>query len=103
MITITPSAAEQIRESARQGNMHGIPLRIAAKRVDDGSIQYGMGFADEEHEGDQKTNSEGIDIVISTMSIDLLKGTVLDFVELDNGEKDFIFKNPNDPNFQPPQ
>lgn len=101
MITITPSAAEQIRESARQGKLHGIPLRIAAKRGDDGSIQYGMGFADEEHEGDLKTNSEGIDVVVSTMSIDLLKDTVLDYVELDNGEKNFIFKNPNDPNFQP--
>jgi len=101
MITITPSAAEQIRESARQGNLHGTPLRIAAKRGEDGSIQYGMGFADEEHEGDQKSNSEGIDIVVSTMSIDLLKDTVLDYVELDNGEKNFIFKNPTDPNFQP--
>ena len=103
MITITPAAAEQIRESARQGNLHGMPLRIAAKRAVDGSIQYGMGFADEEHEGDQKIHSEGIDIVVSTMSVDLLKDTVLDYVELDNGEMNFIFKNPNDPNFQQPQ
>lgn len=103
MITITPAAAEQIRESARQGNLQGMPLRIAAKRADDGSIQYGLGFADEELEGDQKFNSEGIDIVVSNMSVDLLKETVLDFVELDNGEKNFIFKNPKDPNFQPPQ
>jgi iron-sulfur cluster assembly protein len=103
MITITPAAAEQIRDSARQGNLHGMPLRIAAKRADDGSIQYGMGFADEALEGDQKFNSEGIDIVVSNMSMDLLKDTVLDFVELDNGEKNFIFKNPHDPNYQPPQ
>lgn len=103
MITITPTAAEQIRESARQGNMQGMPLRIAAKRTVDGSIQYGMGFADEETETDQKMQSEGIDIVISTLSVDLLKDTVLDYVQLDNGEMNFIFKNPNDPNYQPPQ
>lgn len=103
MITITTAAAEQIRESARQGNLHGLPLRIAAKRAVDGSIQYGMGFADEEHEGDQKFHSEGIDIVVSTMSMDLLKDTVLDYVKLDNGEMNFIFKNPNDPNFQAPE
>ena len=103
MITITPAAAEQIKESARQGNMPGIPLRIAAKRAVDGSIQYGMGFADEELEGDQRFQSEGVDVVISSMSIDLLKDTVLDFVQLDSGEMNFIFKNPNDPNFQPPQ
>lgn len=103
MITVTPAAAEKIRESARQGDMQGLPLRIAAKRAVDGSIQYGMGFADEEHDGDQKIKSEGIDIVVSTMSIDLLRDTVLDYVKLDNGEMNFIFKNPNDPNFQAPQ
>ena len=99
MITITPAAAEQIRDSARQGSMHGLPLRIAAKRAIDGSIQYGMGFADEEYDGDQKFHSEGIDIVVSTMSVDLLRDTVLDYVKLDNGEMSFIFKNPNDPDF----
>jgi len=99
MITITPTAAEQIRESARQGSMHGMPLRIAAKRAIDGSIQYGMGFADEEYDGDKKFHSEGIDIVVSTMSVDLLRDTVLDYVKLDNGEMNYIFKNPNDPDF----
>ena len=74
-------------------------LRIAAKRAIDGSIQYGMGFADEEYDGDQKFHSEGIDIVVSTMSVDLLRDTVLDYVKLDNGEMSFIFKNPNDPDF----
>ena len=38
MITVTPSAADQIRLSARQGRMEGLPMRIAATRNPDGSI-----------------------------------------------------------------
>lgn len=101
MITVTQEAARQIRESARQGNAEGLPLRIAAQRHDNGAIHYAMGFADEEHDEDLRFSSEGVDIIVSPMSLGLLDNTVIDFVELDNGEKNFIFKNPNDPNYMP--
>lgn len=103
MITITPEAAKQIRHSAKEGHLEGLALRVAAKRNDDGSIHYGMGFDDEGREEDLRFTSEGIDVVIAPVSIDLLTGTVIDFVELDSGERNFIFMNPNDPNFTPPQ
>ncbi|MEJ2363017.1 MAG: iron-sulfur cluster assembly accessory protein [Gammaproteobacteria bacterium] len=102
MITVTQEAAKQIRESARQGNAEGLPLRIAAQRQGNGSIHYAMGFADEEHDEDLHFNTEGVEIIVSPVSLGLLDNTIIDFVELDGGEKNFIFKNPNDPNFQPP-
>lgn len=101
MITVTPEAAEQIKNSAKQGQMEGMPLRIAVQRKEDGSFHYAMGFADEEHEKDLLFKSEQIEIAVSPMSLDLLNNTVIDFVELDSGEKNFIFKNPNDPNYKP--
>lgn len=101
MITVTPDAARQIRAAAKQGHMEGLPLRIAAKRTASGSIDYAMGFADEEHEGDMRYLTEGIEVVIAPLSVDLLKDTVLDYVQLDNGEHHFIFRNPNDPNYRP--
>jgi len=101
MITVTPEAARQIRESARQGNAEGLPLRIAAQRQDTGSIHYAMGFADDEHDEDLHFSSEGVKIIVSPMSLGLLDNTVIDYVELDNGEKNFIFKNPNDPDYRP--
>lgn len=103
MITITPAAAEQIRNSAEQGNMQELPMRIAAKRNPDGSIHYGMGFDDAEHEGDLHVTSEGIDVVISETSKILLDGTTLDFVELEPETFQFIFMNPNDVNYVPPK
>lgn len=102
MITVTEEAARQIRESARQGNAEGLPLRIAAQRQDNGSIHYAMGFADEEHDEDLHFSSEGVEIIVSPVSLGLLDNTIIDFVELDSGERNFIFKNPNDPYYQPP-
>ena len=103
MITVSKAAAEQIIESAKQGQMEGMPLRLAAAKQEDGSLHYNMGFADRQLDDDVSFDSEGVKIVVSAANYDLLKNTELDFVELDNGEMNFIFKNPNDPNYQPPE
>ena len=96
MITVTPEAAEQIRESAKQGNTEGMPLRVAVTRLQDGSFHYALGFDDNSHEGDKAFQSEGIDIVVTPQSLEMLNGTVIDYVELD-GKMEIIFINPNDP------
>ena len=101
MISVTPEAAEQIKLSAKQSQAEGLPLRIAATRQADGGIHYGMGFADQENDQDLSFISEGIKLVISPASLELLNKTEIDFTTLENGEKNFIFKNPNDPNYKP--
>ena len=103
MIIITKDAAAQIQISAQQGQAQGLPLRVACERKSDGSFHYAIGFADVEHDEDLHFNSEGIDIVIAPTSFDLVNNMVIDYVELDSGEKNFIFKNPNDPSYAPPQ
>jgi iron-sulfur cluster assembly protein len=102
MITITPEAASQIRLSAEQNKSSGMPLRIAATRNEDNSIHYGMGF-DDAKEDDISVKSDDIEIVVSPVSAELLKNTVLDFVEIEPGKQQFIFMNPNDPGYVPPQ
>jgi iron-sulfur cluster assembly protein len=102
MITITPAAAERIRLSASEGNMDGLSMRIAAKRNPDGSIHYGMGFDDNELDGDIHIKAGGIDVVIAESSQILLEGTTLDYVELEPENWQFIFLNPNDKNYSPP-
>lgn len=97
MISLTPAAAQQIRESAKQGNMQGMPLRIAVTQLENGSFHYALGFDDTSREGDNKFQSEGIEIVVAPQSMELLSGTVIDYVELEPGRKDIIFINPNDP------
>lgn len=101
MIKVTNEAAKQIQLSAQQGKTENLPLRIAATKNEDGSFHYGIGF-DENKEGDIAVTSEGIKIIISALSADLLKDTTLDFVELEPGKNQFIFMNPNDPSYSPP-
>ena len=103
MITITPAAAEQIRASAEQSGMQGLAMRIAAKRNPDGSIHYGMGFDDTEHDGDVHVITEGIDVVIAETSKILLDGMTLDYVEIEPERFQFIFMNPNDVHYVPPE
>ena len=101
MITVTPAAAKQIRHSAKEGRMEGMPLRIAVTRNPDGSLHYGMGFDDTGRDTDTTFESEGIQIVVAPNSLPLLDGTTIDFVELEPGKFEFIFMNPNDPNYKP--
>jgi iron-sulfur cluster assembly protein len=102
MITVSPAAAEQIRKSAKQNNSEGMCLRVAARVTPDEALDYGLGF-DEEREGDLKNTSEGIDIIVAPNSADLVHGMHIDFVELETGEQNFIFQNPNDPAHKPPK
>ena len=102
MITVTEEAARQIKLSAKQGKSEGMPLRIAATRNEDNSIHYGMGF-DDSKEDDITVTARDVEIIVSPVSAELLKDTVLDFVELEPGKRQFIFMNPNDPTYKPPQ
>ena len=102
MITITASAAAQIKLSAEQSKTKGMALRIAATLNHDNSIHYGMGF-DDTKEDDVSITSEGIEIIIAPSSAKLLNNTVVDFVELETDKFQFIFKNPNDPEYKAPQ
>jgi iron-sulfur cluster assembly protein len=102
MITITPTAAEQIRQSAQQTDSNEIYLRIAARLDDKGVIEYGMGF-DAKADGDTQVVSAGINVLVSPGSVELLTGATLDFVEINPGERQFIFVNPNDPSHKPPK
>lgn len=103
LVELTLAAANQIRLSAQQGKMEGMPLRIACRKNADDSLHYAMGFDDRGRDEDIQIVSEGITLVVSAASVPLIKGMKVDFVELSPGEKSFIFKNPNDPNYLPPQ
>jgi len=98
MIKVTPAAAAQIKISAEQGKSEGMSLRIAATRNADKSIHYGMGF-DSNKADDISVAAGDIEIIVSAASAKLLRDTTIDFVELEPDKFQFIFMNPNDPNY----
>ena len=99
---ITKDAAEEILQSMSQTDPSSGSLRIAAKRRPDGSIDYAMG-CDEADDTDTVVEQHSVEVLIGLTSADLLAGALLDCVRLEtNGAKEFIFLNPNDPQFVPP-
>ena len=102
MISLSTAALQQIQLSAETGKMPSTPLRIAVKRLDDDSFHYAMGFDEQRLPGDTFFNFDGVDLVVAANSRDLADGMTIDFVELQPGNAEFIFLNPNDPSYVPP-
>jgi len=103
MISLSTAAIEQIRNSAEASGMTSVPLRVAVKKQEDGSFHYAMGFDEQRLPGDSFFNFDGVDLVVATASKELADGMTIDFVELEPGKKEFIFLNPNDPDYVPPR
>lgn len=102
MIKVTKNAATQIKKIAAESGAEDLMLRIAVGVEEDGSLEYGMGF-DEPRENDQRLNMEGVEVIVADNCSDILDEAVLDFVEIEEGDFDFIFFNPNDPNHKQPK
>lgn len=95
MFNVTPEAAEQVKKSSPTPNPgETLALRIAARQLPNGELEYVMGF-DEQRELDLEMAIMGLNILIGHHSRDLLEGYTLDYVALETGEKAFIFVPPN--------
>ena len=97
MFALTPAAARQIQETANDTGAQEMALRIAARVGTDGTLEFGMGFDDTKDE-DLKLDLNGVAVVIADDSQALLADTVLDYVELNPGEFNFIFMDANQAN-----
>lgn len=102
MFKLTPAAADQVRRAAADSGSEGMALRFAAHQRADGTIDYKMGF-DSPDEEDIRFKSEGVDIVMEPEYVPLLEAATLDFVALEPGDFQFIFLNPKDSAYQPPE
>jgi Fe-S cluster assembly iron-binding protein IscA len=87
--SITAPAVQEILAAAARSDAVGLALRVAAKGKPDG-IDYGMGF-DEPAQDDEVRDFSGLTVVVGAPSRRWLEGTVLDYVEIEPGRRDFIF------------
>lgn len=102
MIKITPLAAEKILAISAGNGAANLALRIAAKVGPDGKYEYGMGF-DERAENDLYLVCEGVAVVMTPHTGELIEDAIIDYVEIEAGTFDFIFYNPNDPDHKAPK
>ena len=99
---ITEAAAKQILLQANDSDARNMGLRVAAKRMKDGGIDYAMGF-DQQHDADAIYDRHGVTLLVAPTSADMLDRATLDYVEMDEGQREFVFHNPLDPNYVKPE
>jgi len=101
MIKLTEDAANQIMAQIKASGSKD-PLRIAVtKHTNNQGFQYLMGF-DSQQESDSLYEVRGIKLLVNNDLLDVVNGMEIDFVEIEGEDKQFIFKNPNDPNYKIP-
>ena len=93
-ITITDSAARRIAALKVQEEAGGAFLRIAVSGGGCSGFQYGLTFDDQRSPDDVVFEHGGVTVVVDDVSLDLLNGAEVDFVE-DLMGASFQIKNPN--------
>jgi len=93
-ITVTASAAKRIAFLREQEEVGDANLRIAVSGGGCSGFQYGLSFDDQTNPDDRVFERDGIGVVVDEVSLDLLAGAEVDFVEDLMGAA-FRINNPN--------
>ena len=92
-IALTPAAAARVAAiAARQGKP--AILRLSVEGGGCSGFQYRFGFADAPDAGDLVAETDGVRLVVDDVSIDLVRGASVDYVDSLGGAS-FRVDNPN--------
>src|SRR5215813_5067334 len=93
-VVLTESAARRIAMLKTQENAENAFLRIAVSGGGCSGFQYGLSFDDQRNEDDFVFERDGVAVIVDDVSLDLLTGAEVDFVE-DLMGASFQIRNPN--------
>jgi len=93
-ITISPKAAEKIKEFMNEEDEKAKFLRVYVQGGGCSGLSYGMGFEKASEEDDIIIEENGVKLLIDSYSIDHLKGANVDYIESLMGSG-FKINNPN--------
>jgi iron-sulfur cluster insertion protein len=93
-IVVTESAARRIAVLKEQEEAADAFLRIAVSGGGCSGFQYGLSFDDQKNPDDSVFEHGDVAVVVDDVSLDLLNGAEIDFVE-DMMGASFQIKNPN--------
>jgi iron-sulfur cluster assembly accessory protein len=92
-ITLSPTAARRVAAIAAKQGKPAI-LRLSVEGGGCSGFQYRFGLADAPEGEDSVTITDGVSLVVDPMSLDLVAGCVVDYVESLGGAA-FRVENPN--------
>ena len=94
-ITVTPTAAEEVRKFMdEQGSNGQAGLRVAVLPGGCSGFQYGLNIEDEQQDDDEIFEVSGLRLFVDPFSSQYLDGVEIDYVTTMMGSG-FTFKNPN--------
>jgi len=93
-IVVTENAARRIAALRAQEETPSAHLRIAVSGGGCSGFQYGLSFDDQRNPDDFLFERDGVTVVVDDVSLDLLNGAEVDFVE-DLMGASFQIRNPN--------
>jgi len=93
-IVLTENAARRIATLKTEENAENAFLRIAVSGGGCSGFQYGLSFDEQRNEDDCVFERDGVGVVIDEVSLGLLNGAEVDFVE-DLMGASFQIRNPN--------
>jgi iron-sulfur cluster assembly protein len=93
MITLTESAAGQVRKSLQQRGK-GEGLRVGVRTSGCSGMAYVIEYADQIDPSDHVFENYGVKVIVNPKSLVYLDGTQLDFVR-EGLNEGFKFNNPN--------
>jgi iron-sulfur cluster insertion protein len=94
MITLTPLAAEKVKEIAQAEGLDNQGLRLRVIGGGCAGFQYDLFFEENPLPADESFDSHGVKLYVDPLSYQYLDGTEIDFVETVLGSG-FKFNNPN--------
>ena len=92
-ISLSPSAAQRVAAIAAKQGKPAV-LRLSVEGGGCSGFQYKFGLADGPEGDDSVTETDGVSLVVDAMSLDLVAGCVVDYVE-NMGGSAFRVENPN--------
>ncbi len=92
-IDLSPAAAARVARIAERQGQPAI-LRLAVEGGGCAGFQYRFGLADRIESDDLSTSRDGVTLVVDEISLDLVRGSAVDFVESLGGAA-FQVTNPN--------
>ena len=92
-VSLSPSAAARVAAIAARQSKPAI-LRLAVEGGGCAGFQYRFGLAEDRAEDDFVTSCDGVELGVDQMSLDLVRGSMVDFVE-NLGGASFQVTNPN--------
>ncbi len=94
ILNVTPAAASKIKELLEARGLQDYSLRVFVSGGGCSGLQYGMAFEKEADESDTRVDTQGVSLLVDSMSLEYLHGAYIDFVDNLMGGG-FRIDNPN--------